>query len=418
MHMKTVFLFLILLIVFLAGCDVLDSAGLKGWDDPIITCEMVADINPNGDSLDGSYLEFFTEFNGRLFFNAKDNDNAAPELHSYSETVGTGKVLDSLDGQSINQPRFLTVFDDKLYFYGIGTSSGSQLWYYDYAVHKFYELRINSSIGCSPQNLTKYSGRLFFSALGDASHGRELWWYDGNDFFEKEINASNAGSNPEYLTVYNGRLYFSADAGDGNGEELWWYDSNGDSGIIDINSISSLGSDPEFLTVYDGRLFFSAFDGNQTELFYYDSNAGAGNKLNLVDVNRGSSSSSNPACLAVYKDKLYFNAFNSEPGRELVVYDGSTLEWIDINKDYGSDPKYLTVYMDKLYFSASDDGTNETRELWSFDEENINKIDIVPGQYGCEPRTLFVCAGTLYFSADAKDGTGRELWMYRIDLLD
>ena len=77
----------------------------------------------------------------------------------------------------------------------------------------------------NPRYLTVFNNKLYFSA-NDGSYGMELWSYDGlNDPKIIDINIGSSDSYPSFLTVFNNKLYFNANDGS-YGMELWSYDDS------------------------------------------------------------------------------------------------------------------------------------------------------------------------------------------------
>jgi ELWxxDGT repeat protein len=82
----------------------------------------------------------------------------------------------------------------------------------------------------------------------------------------------------------------------------------------------------------------------------------------------------------------------------------------DINPGVGNaNPAYLTVLNGILYFSANaNDGFGT--ELWKYDGTTASRVaDINVGAGDSAPSYLTVFNGELYFSANGNDGSGYEL---------
>jgi len=207
---------------------------------------LLADINPGVGSL-GSYPEYFTEYNGNLYFRATD---------------------DASD-------------------YELWATDGSSAW--------MVTPELNSGGSGDPTSLASYDGLLYFSG-NDGTNGRELWASDGSSSWmvTPEIHASGDAA-PTYLTVCNDKLYFGAYDGT-NGKELWEYDSALDQPqrAADINTAAGVGSDPTGTPYYpnkficlDNKLYFGAEVGSQGyELYVYDGSTAelaGGSEMNPSD---------------------------------------------------------------------------------------------------------------------------------------
>jgi ELWxxDGT repeat protein len=110
-------------------------------------------------------------------------------------------------------------------------------------------------------------------------------------------------------------------------------------------------------------------------------------------------------------------------GREIWIYDGATgvaRIWnVNINNGAGSNPRFLTHLDGKIYFSANA-GNGEGRELFYYDIANNRHVmvrnhllqTLRPGVIGSNPRDLVVQDGVLYFAANSGNGAGAELYRY------
>ena len=331
-------------------------------------------------------------------------------------------------------PRYLTEFNDKLYFSAIDAENGEELWVSDgttagtQLVKDIYPGSNDyGSYGDSyPRNLVEFNNKLYFSA-NDNENGRELWVSDGTSEgtqLVKDINPDNSSfygnnSSPYNLTEFNNKLYFSANDNE-NGRELWVSDgtTEGTQLVKDIYPGSD-GSFPFDLTEFNDQLYFSAGNGeNGNELWVSDGTT-EGTQL-VEDINPGSNNfgyayGSSPSNLTEFNDQLYFSADDAENGRELWVSDGTT-EGTQLVKDIypgsgDSSPSNLTEFNNQLYFSADDAKNGE--ELWVSDgtSEGTQLVkDINPGNGNCFLSDLTEFNNKLYFTAD--DGeNGDELWV-------
>ena len=411
--------------------------------------ELVADINTDGSGYP-SFPANFTEFNGKLYFEA-DNGTSGRELFVYDGSNPPSLVDDIRSGTGGSIPKYLTVFNGKLYFQANNGVNGVELYVYDGSnLPSLVADIFSGSVGSTPKYLTVFNGELYFSA-NDGVKGIELYKYDGSTTpsLVADIYSGATSSTPEYLTIFNNKLYFSADDGV-NGTELYEYDGSTSPNIaVDIVSGAN-PSYPDSLTVLNNKLYFVAF-GSGYELFEYDginppaSVAGTNNAnfltafnnelyfnvygasvgyelykydgnnpVSLVyDINSGLSDS-NPANLKVFNSKLYFSADDGTNGIELFEYDGSAQPSLvaDINSGpNNSNPTHLAVFNNKFYFQADSDNNNE--ELYEYDGTNPPSLtaDINGDTAASYPQYFTEFNGKLYFSAD--DGNhGKELFEY------
>lgn len=297
----------------------------------------VADINPG---LPGSFPSNFMVFNSKLYFCANDGTNGQ-ELWVYDGNNPPVMVADiNPDGDS--KPHSLTVFESKLYFSADNGTNGQELWAYDGNNPPVMIANINSQpmlpdylpwydpsdLGSSPTGFTNFNSKLYFSA-NDGINGQELWAYDGgnppamiaNINPQPTVQYNDYGedigfSSPNNFIVFNSKLYFRANDGT-NGHELWVYDgSNPPKMVANINpdpywyykSNESGSSYPNSLTVFNSNLYFSAFDGDESALWFYDGR----NFPTKVD-----NTSFRPGYLTVFDSDLYFTGAS---GSQLWVY--------------------------------------------------------------------------------------------------
>ena len=246
---------------------------------------LVADINP-GSNRSGfpysSFARYFIEFNGKLYFTANDGENGQELWVSDGTTEGTTLVADirtviSNYGYSFGSfPRNFTEFNGKLYFNAGNDEVGRELWVTD-GTTEGTTLVVDISPGGNsyysgsyPENFTEFNGKLYFTA-NDGITGSELWVTDGTSegtTLVADIRPSGNnynGSSPENFTEFNGKLYFTANDGT-TGEELWVTDGTaaGTQLVADINPGSD-SSSPTSLFVFGNELFFRADNGETGE---------------------------------------------------------------------------------------------------------------------------------------------------------
>ena len=228
-------------------------------------------------------------------------------------------------GVSDGEPYYLTVCDGLLYFWANDGTHGYELWVSDgtadgtVLVKDINAGAVNSNIRC----LTAYNDLLYFRA-DDGTNGTELWVSDGTADGTTQVKDINVGgsSSPDFLTVYNGLLYFGANDGV-NGEELWVSDGTAAGTTLVDDLVAGGGSSyPYSLTVYDGNLYFRG-GINKDQVFFYD-----GTVISEVSA-LAADETIQPRWLFAADSRLYIVAYSETYGRELVAYDGTTVELID-----------------------------------------------------------------------------------------
>ena len=386
-------------------------------DGTTLGTRLLADLRPGSRSDYGYYYSYgsnpsdFIEFNDKLYFAANDGESGRELFISDGTAAGTQLLVDLNPGSSNygyysndgSRPRSFIEFNDKLYFsarnddengqelfVSDGTAEGTQLLVdLNPGVYDSY-YGPSSPQSSYPSNFIEFNNKLYFAA-GNGESGSELFVSDGTAEGTQLLVDLNPGvydgyygpsfpqsSNPSNFVEFNGKLYFTADNGE-NGQELFVSDgtAEGTQLLVDLNAGSSnygnnYGANPSNFVEFNGKLYFVADNGESgTELFVSDGTA-EGTQL-LVDLNPGSRDGfyinignvsypgSNISNLVEFNGKLYFAGDNGESGRELFVSDGTaegTRLVADIDPDSvngfanGSNPSELTVVGDELFFAA------------------------------------------------------------------
>jgi len=207
-------------------CTAQDSAhGTELWKVTNGALTLVKDINPNTSFGTGlsSRLIYLVDLNGTLLFSAEVYDIngtiADRELYkSDGTTAGTVILKDINPGNThSSSPKYLTLFNGKVYFTADDGIHGVELWRTDgTATGTILVADINPGGGSSsPQNPMVSGGMLFFTA-DDGMSGRELWTSDGTaagTFQIADINPGAGASNPKNLTASGHTLCFTANDG-------------------------------------------------------------------------------------------------------------------------------------------------------------------------------------------------------------
>ena len=224
--------------------------------------QLVADIVPGSN---GSYPTNFIEFNNKLYFSANNGENGRELWVTDGTTEGTLLVADINPGSSNSNPKDFIESNNKLYFTAFDDENGRELWVTDgtpegtLLVADINTANNNSNISArdsriySPRYLTEFNNKLYFSA-DNGENGRELWVTDGTtegtllvadiqpsavyDFEDTNIpygydqtsfyNASRyfiefkTSSNPSGIVAAGNELFFFAETiVSGRGDELF-----------------------------------------------------------------------------------------------------------------------------------------------------------------------------------------------------
>ncbi len=375
-----------------------------------------------------SMPRFFTEYDGKMYFAAYDDDNGYELWVTDGTQSGTHILKDIRPGSSYSNPEQFIVFNNRLYFKAMDGSHGEEIWVTDgtpEGTQLFKDINPGSA-DSRPGDFNVLNGKLYFGAT-DGTNGYELWSSDGTpegtSLFYSFIAGSAGGYNGlESITIGNKLIFIAKNATQGyepwvtdgttlgtfqlmdiyiggnpsdpalfygvgdtivyfvarsaaEGKEL--YSTKGtieDTKLLKAIQPGTTGSSPKNFTVFDGRIFFRAYDDtNGTELWVTDGTT-AGTQL-FMDIEPGSNSSHNGYTntheedLYVFNGKLYFSANQSPYGDELWVSDG-TVSGTSMLKEirtgsFGSTVTYFQSYHNNLYFRASDGNLSD--ELWRTD---------------------------------------------------
>ncbi|MER2491498.1 ELWxxDGT repeat protein [Catenovulum sediminis] len=337
------------------------------------------------------YAPWMIEFNNQLYYNGIDTAHGTELWVTDGSVAGTLLVKDIQAGTGSSRPNNYFKFNNKLYFS---------------TFNDFYETDgtgvgtiLVENISPNLQPVT-YNNKFYFPDYVDNTYGTELYSSDGTSngtSLVKDIDRANYGSFPADLVVFKNKLFFRA-AHETYGNELFVSDGTaaGTGLLKDIYIGDNNGGFPRYMTVFNDQLFFYANDGtNGGELWRSDGTA-AGTHL-FKDIKTGGRyDSSSPSSLTVSNNKLFFIADNGTNGKELWISDG-TVEGTVMLKDINPGPSssklaYLTAFNNKLYFNAQDaDGYG----LWQSDGTEVGTFKIVSLNDGL--KNIYAGTNTLYF---------------------
>ncbi len=388
---------------------------------------LVRDINPDN-SVSG-VDKFLIEFQGHLYFMAKDYGSFGIELwRTVNGPEGATMITDACPGPCPNTALIsnarIAVLNDKLYMCYYSVDNGNELWESDgtSAGTKLVKDIYTGNPDSRPEYLTPFNGNLYFMAAS-GPFGRELWVSNGTESgtqMLKDINPGPNESTGSAMLVGDNALYFWASNGV-SGKELWKTDGTvaGTVMVKDINPGPGNGATSipfsQYLW-YGDRLLFVANNGvNGDELWITDGTE-AGTMM-VQDITPGAGSSE-IRLYGVVNGVALFRCKDDAHGRELWVTDGSPagttlLKDILLGADGGLQSTFFpTVFQNYLFFGA-DDGVNGY-ELWISDgTANGTKLqtDIRPGALGSFPGGFSLIGNTMFFFAQ-NNSAGRELWKY------
>ncbi|MCZ7658601.1 MAG: DUF5801 domain-containing protein [Xanthobacteraceae bacterium] len=413
------------------------------------TVELVDNINtgPSGNSPgQDANPQFFTEFNGALYFAARDgvNGNELYRIVFDSNGVPTVELVENIKpGNGNSNPRDFTVFKDWLYFVANSPSSssgdGTDLFRVTLA-GTVEPVDVNPGhLDSTPREFTIVGDTLFFTARLQ-SDGREVFRIDANgDLHHVEIDLGTGGSNPTGLTAFAGSLWVSANPHDGTtGEELYRIFEDGTFRLIDINPAGGAdgnNGNPTSMFAFNGALYLSA-QGPGTgganvgeELFRITIDGNNDEHVEFIADLRAGSPASTPQQFHAFDGSLYFVA-NGDNGLQLYRLDDSgpgtpTVTQVVINASGASANQSqinqgrafdFIEFQGSLYFAA-DGGTAVGVELYRINSgaPGIAELvaNIAPAGPNSFPQQFVEFAGGLYFQADGPSGV--ELYRLTVD---
>ncbi len=189
-----------------------------------VKVERLSDIASGSASSDPEWLMMH---NNTLYFAASD-DSSDQELYYYETSADTFYKVD-VNTNGSSSPKGFTEYKGKLLFQAKGgNGKGTELWSFSLSTGNVSLVKdINNGAGDSnPADLVEYNDKVYFSANG-GNKGTELWVTDGTtegtELF-RDLN-ENGSSNPSDFYVFEDQLYFSASNGT-DGAELWTLNAN------------------------------------------------------------------------------------------------------------------------------------------------------------------------------------------------
>jgi ELWxxDGT repeat protein/VCBS repeat-containing protein len=348
--------------LYFSAQDVTNGIELRKLDGSTGAVSLVADIYAGSvSSLPGQFGGFI-EFDGDLYFTARDTTSGT-ELRKLDGTTGTVSLVEDIDaglgGSNPGQYGGFVELGGDLYFTAYDTANSYELRKLDGATDTVSLVAdinpgSNGSFAGAYGGFIELDGNLYFTAF-DPTKGYELRKLDGATGTVSLVANIHAGSGSSFAGQYGGFVEFDGDLyftafDPTNGDELRKLDGSmgAISLVADINpglGHSNAGQNGGFVE-FDGDLYFSADGGPGVGVELYRVDGATGDVELVVDLAAGSGSST-PSDFAVVDGALYFSAVTPEHGRELYRYDGTTLTTDEINLDSAAiGPSQLHVYVD------------------------------------------------------------------------
>jgi len=224
-------------------CAYTATNGIELWksDGTTVGTVMVKDINP-GTASAFSNSSFFN-MNGTLYFSANDGINGKELWKSDGTTNGTVMVKDiragSSGGLDISYLQYFLDYQGSLYFLANDGTTGAEIWKTNGTSNGtmlLKDIRIGNT-SSEPKDLVVFNNNIYFSA--NDGKGSTLWKSDGNS--DGTMLAFTKGPSSGSLIVMGSNLYFRGYTAE-FGDELWKFDGiaaiPNDSIKLNVNSLN------------------------------------------------------------------------------------------------------------------------------------------------------------------------------------
>jgi len=331
-----------------------------------------------------------TVFNNKLYFFGTDDQQYVDKLMFTADGSAAGiTVVRQIDSvKQYPSLRHLTILNNLLIF-----DNHYQLWKSDGTTSGTSAI---ATIAISGTNYVVLNNKVYFA--GDITNHNpvvdQLWQTDGTisgTTLVKTINTTGA-ANISNMFVYGGKIYFNANDGV-NGQQLWISDGT-ESGtkLLEIIYPTS-GTSTSYFVSYKGKVYFSASDAASSSQIWVTDGTSTGT-LKITNIN-ASNLGLNPAGFTLFNSKLFFIGIDTIAYEQLWSTDGTTEGTIPIKTDHTPRPGLagfmtglMAVHNNKLYMSGYD-SVSKTNQLWVSDgtTEGTNKVTNSPK--GFTPTRLY-----------------------------
>lgn len=230
-----------------------------------------------------------------------------------------------------------------------------------------------------PSAFVSSGNKLFFRGV-TTEHGDELWVSDGTaagTHLVKDIVSGATGSKVALGIAWNGGVLFPAvqSAEHSNDQALWFSDgsASGTRVVKDIRTLDDDWSEIGNFTLFENLVYFSGTDGTRCGLWKTDGSAES--TVQVVDVTAAGDYLTNPSCAPSTKGINSVGAnsgglFYSTYAKELWKLSGSTPNLVEDSDDFkalpggGSSFHPWGAYM---FFNATGWESGDTNTMWRSD---------------------------------------------------
>jgi ELWxxDGT repeat protein len=360
--------------------------------------EKVTNINYYG--YNGLNPSNITVFKDKLYFFGTNDPKYVNKLMFTADGSAAGvtvvKQIDSV--KQYPSLRHLTVLNNLLIF-----DNYNQLWKSDGTTAGTSSL---ADILTGSSNYVVLNNKVYFA--GDITNSNpikdQLWQTDGTTSgttLVKTINPSG-GAKIRDMFVSGGKIYFCAS--DGIKTSQLWVSDGTAAGTTLLKVINSTGTaDPSNFFDYNGKVYFNATDGvNGYQLWVTDGTTAG--TLKITNINAPGFIGFNPGKFTLFDSKIFFMGL--EPGSfyQLWSTDGTTAGTKKVKTDYterngvrGFNPISMAVHNNKLYLTGYDSLT-KFDQLWECDGTTAGTTRITNNRSGLFPDRLFSFQNRLLFT--------------------
>lgn len=357
-------------------------------------------------------------YEGKLYY-ASRAEGGTLYLYTYDPVTKESTMVRDDENQRIREPSNFEVYDNKLFYRVVTSSTTDEAQYYNAATNAVRSLgHIRADGRSNVGNFAAVNDRLYFRAFADDS-GSNLFYYDtATDTIHRyEYTTANGTYGvPNQLTHIDGWLFYSDGSELSRGTTTAINLDSGEAKTFSIFEFTPSGEGPNEYFAFDGKLYFSAFSNSPKRALYaFDpATAEVTKKLQLM-----TDASTAPASFTELAGKLYFTVqanTDDDPKIHLYSYDPATGDYTDeatLADDTQSGFMHIGMSAHgKLYCSGY--GTDVGRELWTFTpgtSELVLAADINTNTASAEPSDFTEYDGELYFIASAYQ-IGSSLYKY------
>jgi ELWxxDGT repeat protein len=330
-----------------------------------------------------------TVFNDKLFFFGTDDLHYVDKLmytaDGSAEGVTVVKQIDTI--KQYPSLQHLTVLNNLLIF-----NNSNQLWKSDGTTAGTSSI---ATLKVGSPNFVVLNNKVFFTADNTNSYpiNDQLWQTDGTAAGTKLVKTINS-SGPSYignLFVSGGKIYFRAT--DGVNQEQLWISDGSEAGTYMLKRLNPTGdSYPNYFTEFNGKVYFSGEDGVTGSQICLSDGTTAGT-TEVTTLNPGSIGLS-PSTFTVFNSKLYFMGLDHGVYYQLWSTDGTAAGTLLVKTDYtprtyaGFIPNSMVVHNNKLYMSGYDSLTG-TVQLWVSDGTTAGTTKVTHHAHGLYPSKLY-----------------------------